>query len=133
MSLIEYRNRQRTKPATTTGSSSISQPVETAVSITMPQTSSSLLNATDSLLTPRTLSLSASFPSHQESDVKETSPVASVTSVPSAGLSHVVASANGPVFEPVSPSEDEEHATKDNQGKNFLVLFQVQSMIQRFR
>ncbi|XP_065066638.1 uncharacterized protein LOC135692444 [Rhopilema esculentum] len=105
MSLREYRNRKKTKPAATLihGASTIN---EGLAAKTLSQ--SILFTDTDSLLTPRTLSLSTGFTPLSGKDVTLTtssSDSVSMTTLMSSQIP-IQTPSTEPLFEPVSPSED---------------------------
>lgn len=103
MSLREYRNRKKSKPL----SNNMASSHETLVSKALNTHQSMLLTDTDSLLTPRTLSLSIGFGSVSGRD-------SGLVTAPERTPAHsglvqqldAEAVPNGQIFEPVSPGDD---------------------------
>lgn len=125
MSLREYRNRKKAKPSSTATTSITARTARTAATTvdvnstviinhdiftstsTITSLQSALLADADSLLIPRTVSLSTGFVTG--SGKESTSTTASVPSPTPTALAQqysIDTAINGQIFEPVSPSED---------------------------
>ena len=112
MSFREYQNRKKAKPTSVVHNSTTNSS-ETISSKNLNNHKSELLTDTDSLLTPRTLSLSNSFVPLPERDstllttsVGLVPPSVTIQEISLPQQQTVEVSSNGPVFEPVSPSEE---------------------------
>lgn len=120
MSLREYRNRKKAKPISTVQNSNVNSN-EAMISKTHINHQPVLLTDTDSLLTPRTVSLSNAFVTLPGRDTTLTTTTTTAAAAAAVGvLRHDIhvpvislpqqqnldTSSNGPMFEPVSPSED---------------------------
>ena len=113
MSLREYRNRKKSKPSLSITQNNIAHNSEHVPNKPLINHQSVLLPDTDSLLTPRTVSLSSTFATSLGRDTTLTTSVAShqgeTNSRENSTTQHnniENSSSNGPMFEPVSPSED---------------------------
>ena len=122
MSLREYRNRKKAKPIPTVQNSNVNSN-EAMISKTHINHQPVLLTDTDSLLTPRTVSLSNAFVTlpGRDTTLTTTTTTAAAAAAAVGVLRHDIhvpvislpqqqnldtSSSNGPMFEPVSPSED---------------------------
>ena len=126
MSLREYRNRKKTKPAATLihGASTIN---EGLAAKTLSQ--SILFTDTDSLLTPRTLSLSTGFTPLSCKDVTLTtssSDSVSMTTLMSSQIP-IETPSTEPLFEPVSPGDDFVAETMPNDEGTLCVIHLILS------
>jgi len=112
MSLREYQNRKKAKPTSVVHNSATNSN-ENVTSKNLSNYKSDLLADTDSLLTPRTLSLSNSFAPlpGRDSTLVTTNigllpPGVTIQEISQPQQQTIEVSSNGPMFEPVSPSEE---------------------------